>query len=298
MYRLQGLVPMVSFYFSKTPFFKWLWRKMSWRWLIKARIHSNYMYLDALDPGISTNLLVEGTREPGHVAQVKGNLKTGMCGIDIGANIGYYVLIEAKQIGEKGRIYAIEPEPENIELLKKNIIANGFENQVSVFQYLVGDRDEMSSLRLSAFSNRHSVSEANRYKIPGSEKAPVIPVPMIRLDSFMEQKNLRPEDVNFLRMDVEGYEVVIFQGMNKLLNAKTPLKIFIELHPKWYGEWGWTLEKFIDQLSAHGLKVKSLSFKREGGIQTVEDPTREQVLATENSPYTINGGSHAYLERI
>ena len=44
--------------------------------------------------------------------------------LDIGANIGYYVLIERNLIGKKGKIVAVEPVDENIELLKKNLELN------------------------------------------------------------------------------------------------------------------------------------------------------------------------------
>jgi len=255
------------------------------------------MYLNAYDPGISTTLITEGIREAEHVGQVRDNLKTGMTGIDLGANIGYYVLIEAKRISKSGKIYAIEPEPGNIELLKKNIRANDFEDTVVISQYIVGDRDEMSSLRISALSNRHSMSTANRYKVSGADKAPVINVAMIKLDSFMDKNNLQPKDINFLRVDIEGYEVIVFQGMHRLLSARTPLKIFIEFHPKWYSEWGWTFEKLIDYLESFGLHIKSIAYKSNKGSTAIDNPTREQVLSTEHSPYTTNGGSHAYLER-
>jgi FkbM family methyltransferase len=298
MYQLHGLFPVASFYLSRLYPLKWIFRHLSWRWLIKVKIQGSWMCLNAYDPGISTTLLTEGIREAEHVQQVKNNLKPSMSGIDLGANVGYYALIEAQRIGKTGKIFAIEPEPGNIDLLKKNIQANDFEDIVSVSQYIIGDQDKMSELRISALSNRHSMSTANRYKVQGTDKAITVKIPMIKLDTFMEKNNIQPKDIDFLRMDIEGYEVMVLQGMSRLLSATTPLKIFIELHPKWYGEWGWTFEKLLNYLGSFSLHIKSIAYKSEGGTVVINNPTREQVLATEHSPFTINGGSHAYLERL
>lgn len=248
------------------------------------------MYLNAYDPGISTMLLTEGTREPGHVVQVRGNITPGMTGIDLGANIGYYALMEAQLIGEEGKIYAIEPAPANIDLLKRNIKANGFEKRFVISQYLVGDRNEVGKLEISALSNRHSVSLDGR--------GDFIEVPMITLDSFMERNALAAKDIDFLRMDIEGYEVIAFQGMKQLMASGTPLKIFIEFHPGWYAKWGWTFEQFLDYLESFGFKLRSLAFKGAEGIVTLTDPTRRQVMETQISPRTVNGGCHGYLQRV
>lgn len=290
MYRIHGIVPVMSFYISKLYPVRWLFGVFSLRWLIRVNIHGSKMYLDAYDPGISTMLLTEGTRESGHVAQVKSNITAGMSGIDLGANIGYYALMEAHLVGSGGNIYAIEPAPENIDLLKRSIRANGFESRFLIFQYLIGDTDGFGKLQMSALSNRHSVS--------ADGEGESIEVPMITLDTFMERNHLEPKDVQFLRMDIEGYEVVAFQGMKKLMSSRTPLKIFIEFHPGWYGRWGWSFERFLDYLESFGFRVRSLAFKGEGEIVTIHDPTRAQIMETQISPRTINGGCHGFLERV
>ena len=289
MYRIHGILSVISFYIGRQYPFKWLFRQLSLRWLIRVKIHGSYMSLDAHDPGISTILLMQGTREPGHVEQVKNNIKPGMTGIDLGANIGYYALMEAQLVGATGKIYAIEPEPGNIDLLKKNIEGNGFQNRFSISQYLVGDRNEIGKLQISALSNRHSVSMDG--------KGEFLEVPMTTLDTFMERNGLTPENIDFLRMDIEGYEVIAFQGMSQLMSAKTPLKIFIEFHPGWYGRWGWTFERFLDYLESFDFRVRSLAIKGEDRIITMKDPSREQIMATQISPRTINGGCHGFLER-
>jgi hypothetical protein len=155
----------------------------------------------------------------------------------------------------------------------------------------------MSRLYLSALSNRHSLSTANRFGVSEEAGKHFLEVPMIKLDTFMEQNKIQPNDVQFLRMDIEGYEVVAFQGMQKIMNAKTPFKIFMEFHPKYYGEWGWTFERLLDYLASCGFLVRGLAYERHGNAVALKDPTREQVLETQFSTRNNSGGSQAFLER-
>jgi len=288
MYRVQGLVPTIRLYSVKIAPIRFFLKLFSRRLLMPVKIMNNTMYLDLEDPGISSRLLVEGIREIGHLNQIRGNIKPGMRGIDLGANIGYYALIEAELVGKTGRIHAIEPGPDNVELLKKNLKANNADDIFTVSQYLIGDHDGTEKFYLSACSNRHSMSNV--------DKVGSIEVPMLTLDSFMEKKGIKPEDIDFLRMDIEGYEVMAFQGMQKILNAKTPFKIFMEFHPRYYAQWGWSFEKLLDFLASHGFKVRGLSYERGTEIKAFTDPSREQILATQNTKGS--NGSQAYLERV
>ena len=82
------------------------------------------MYLDPKDRGISRTLLLFGERELDHKLILERIVKKNMKIFDIGANIGYYVLMESNLIGEKGKILAIEPVDKNIKLLRKNLKLN------------------------------------------------------------------------------------------------------------------------------------------------------------------------------
>ena len=62
--------------------------------------------------------------------EVKNAVFSGQTIIDVGASIGIYTIFFAKMVGEKGKVYAFEPEPNNFELLKKNIAINGFKNVI------------------------------------------------------------------------------------------------------------------------------------------------------------------------
>ncbi len=106
---------------------KKLWNHFRWQLhkhllrkkTILCKVQSNWMYLDLVNEGISRVLAIYGIREADHTQIMKRELKSGMAVLDIGSNIGYYPLLEASLVGTKGKVYAIEPDPRNIELLKK-----------------------------------------------------------------------------------------------------------------------------------------------------------------------------------
>lgn len=70
----------------------------------------------------------------------------------MGANIGYYAIMEAKMTGPTGTVIGVEPSPANVDLLRKNIALNGLDN-VTVLGGAVSDVQGARDLFVSAFSN-------------------------------------------------------------------------------------------------------------------------------------------------
>ena len=98
------------------------------------KVHNYEMVLDLYDQGLSRVLIFFGTRELDHKLILERELKEGMTMLDLGANIGYYALMESKLIGESGFIYALEPHPTNVDLLKTNIQLNKIDERIEVHQ--------------------------------------------------------------------------------------------------------------------------------------------------------------------
>ena len=155
-----------------------------------------------------------------------GVLKEGDVVLDIGANIGYYVLIESQLVGKSGKVYAVEPVRSNFELLERNVQLNNLKN-VSTFQFAFGDEDAKSgTIYVSdktnlCTMNRNAAVSGKIGKIVSEEEVPVATV-----DTFFKDKT----PPNFIRMDVEGSEYGIIKGMVKTLNRD--IKILMELHPE------------------------------------------------------------------
>jgi len=91
--------------------------------ILRSHLKSNFVevnghkiFLDSLD---SLRLSINGIYEEFETQMLKKIINKEETVVDIGANIGYYTLIFAKLVGDKGKVFAFEPEPNNFELLKK-----------------------------------------------------------------------------------------------------------------------------------------------------------------------------------
>ncbi len=211
-----------------------LWREESqWNRLrgknidghLEAIVDSGRILVHAWDPGVSRRLLLHGVHEPIASELVKGLLQDGMFVVDIGSNIGYYVLLEARLVGKRGRVVAIEPVPRNTNLLKKNIALNALKN-VRVIEGAIGEQNGPGIIYLSERSNWHSMFPSHQTQLGTME------VEVYRLDSLVERLML--PRIDLIRMDLEGYEVFIIKGMIHTLEKYRP-RLVIELHPPLVG---------------------------------------------------------------
>ncbi len=100
----------------------------------EINVHGYRMIVDLNDPGISRTLIHFGTREKDHIYILNKELSSGNVIIDLGANIGYYALMEANIVGSDGYVYALEPSPSNADMLRKNISLNNYNGIVEVYQ--------------------------------------------------------------------------------------------------------------------------------------------------------------------
>lgn len=136
-------------------------------------------------------------------------LRPGFVCVDVGANIGYILLLLQKGIRQSGTVVCIEPVDENIEELRACIAANGFTN-VEVLQAAAGD--SQGGVCLQPGLNGRVVDS-------GPQR-----VRQITLDSL---RTMKPD---FVKIDVEGYEGFVLRGAREMIAACTP-NLFVEMHP-------------------------------------------------------------------
>jgi len=199
---------------------------------IKRNVNGFEMLLDLSDPGISSDLALEGIREPIITKNYEEALNDLQAQtdetivVDIGANIGYTVLTGDKILKGDYTIFAIEPVPVNVELLEQNINLNSSENIV-VDSLAIGSEKGTKSLELSNHSNLHTFSDA---EIPKSGET--IQVDVLPLDEFLRQNDVSPGSVNCIRLDVEGFEYEVLQSAIEILSRESPFVLQMEFHNK------------------------------------------------------------------
>lgn len=187
------------------------------------KINGYEMKTLAYDEGISRELSVSKVHEPLCTQIILNEVNNGDVCLDIGANIGYYALLENKLVGEKGKVIAIEPSPRNYNLLKENLKLQ-FQNNTDTFNFATGIQDGIVDFIITKESNWCKVKEKNS-QVKKTDK--LISVTIKNTDNFLEKNNYTK--IDFIRMDVEGYEINILKGLVKTLEKFHP-KMMIEVH--------------------------------------------------------------------
>jgi FkbM family methyltransferase len=158
-------------------------------------------------------------------------LKPGAVVIECGAHHGAQSILLSRWVGPQGKVVAVEPMPENVSILNKNIEINRLSN-VIVVEKAVGRQDNQLSMAL----------KSNASVRPGGKHT--ISVGSITLDALAEKLKIMP---TLLKIDVEGYEYEILEGSRSIL-ATTPA-VFVEVHTLTLQRYGRKFEdlwKFID----------------------------------------------------
>ena len=136
-------------------------------------------------------------------------MKEGDVVLDVGANVGIFSIKAAKAVGDVGRVIAIEPEPKNINILKENL--KKFKN-VAIIPKALGSSSGKIDFSIGIHSGSHKVYTNSKKN--SSEK--IITVPIEKIDNLVRELNL--EVIDFLKMDVEGWELEVLKGAENSLD--------------------------------------------------------------------------------
>lgn len=144
-------------------------------------------------------------------------IRKGDVVLDIGANIGYFTLIYARLVGEKGHVYAFEPNKTNFALLKKNVEANGYKN-ITVHNVAISDVEKDGFLYLNDYNmGDHRIYDSHN----GRDKHPV---KITTIDKVLNGKK-----ADFAKIDTQGAEIGVLRGMKE--TVKTIHTMCIEFWP-------------------------------------------------------------------
>jgi FkbM family methyltransferase len=185
--------------------------------------------------------------EKTEMALAAAYLRPGMKVIDVGANVGVYSILAQQRVGQDGSVWAFEPSSESYGRLLRNISLNGC-HSVRPVQMALGDRPGRLALQSDA-----GFGDAYRYLCPskeangnGSEFVPVMP-----LDVFACRNGIARAD--YMKVDVEGCEYMVFAGSRDLLASSPGLVIMFESEPEWCERAGCRQQDTFELLRALGF---------------------------------------------
>lgn len=195
------------------------------------------MSLDAFE--VETTQLFETLLEPGMVV------------IDVGAHVGYYTLIAAKAVGPTGKVFAFEPDDSNYSLLIKNVEINGYSNVVAVKQ-AVSNYVGYSTLELSPWhSGIHHIDYS------GQQESSGVQVETTTVDTFLgSQESL---EISLVKIDVEGSEERVLDGMSQLFENSGKLNVILEYHPPLLERSGVDPREFLHRLTTSNFNVRCIN---------------------------------------
>jgi len=273
------------------------------------------IYIDLNDKGLSRELAINHVHEAQSTDFLKTILKKDMIALDVGSNIGYFALLEARYVGNKGKVFAIEPSPRNSELLETSLQWSLFTN-IKQYTNAIGSHNGIIDFIEAPQFNRSCVKELF------DGQANSIKVKMVSIDSFVKTHRIKKLDL--IRMDIEGYEWNALQGMKQTLKKLKPKWLFIEVHPltlkennlKFYkllkqegyivkkaffetdnmGIKGYWVKKLLQKMIANPLKAVSLFSNEVGGLKS--DGVFDSFKALQESPQFSSKSAHCFFKRV
>lgn len=229
------------------------------------------LYINKWDPVVSQELLVSGKWEEYEAEIFKKNIKKNDVVLDIGAHIGTYTLIAAKIVGNKGRVYAFEPDSINFTLLKKNVEENGYKNVVLINK-AVSDKDSEQEL----FISKENAGDHRIYN-PGDQRSS-IKIKTVTLDSFFKNKS---KTINLIKMDIQGSEFSALTGAKKMIKENKNIKILSEFWPKGLELSGSSAKEYAELLVKNNFKIYEINENNEKttlvGLKTLLTPIKSKI---------------------
>jgi FkbM family methyltransferase len=157
--------------------------------------------------------------EPESLLHVRNIIRPGMKVIDIGAHLGYYTRLLSRLAGPAGKVYAFEASPENFEILMTNLKSWHTKN-VTAYNNAASDENRTVDLHVSPGHSNHSLVAG----YTPSEQT--VPVQAVCLDDLLAN-----EKMDFVKIDVEGHELRVLNGMRKLIAASPKFMMLVEYNP-------------------------------------------------------------------
>jgi FkbM family methyltransferase len=147
--------------------------------------------------------------------------KEGDTVIDIGAHIGLYTIRSSKQAGKTGKVVAIEADPDNFHVLKRNIALNNLTNVLPLNYAVFSTKTRIKLYEQSASAKYNSLMLAR------ARTENYVEVNADTLDSILEQNGV--DQVNWIKIDVEGAEFEVLKGSTETLSSNN-MSLLVEIH--------------------------------------------------------------------
>lgn|SRR5574343_164833 len=198
---------------------------------------------------------------------MKRIIKNGDTVFDIGANIGLHSVLFNRLVGENGKVISFEPVPETYSLMLETLAIN---RSLSVITNQIALSDKIGSTKMNIFDKKHSVWNSLGNPVFGDIK-PIssIIIKTDTLDNFCSSNKI--PQIDFAKIDVEGFEKFLFNGANELLKNGLIKTLSFEVSKIPLDGSGTSADELFNILKKHEYKVYCFNNRKnkfEGPIES------------------------------
>jgi FkbM family methyltransferase len=227
-----------------------------------------------------------GCYEPETVKALVGMLAIGQTALDVGANGGYHTLLMSKIVGNTGRVYAFEPVPTTRKWLRETVERNSCDNVV-ISEFAVGPRPGREEIRYDGELDGFATLAGTGHGYYDNRRHQALEVDVVSLDTWMQSARLNRVDL--VKIDVEGAELGVLEGMTEIFESSRPV-VICEF-------WGLAnIARGTSILERHGYLVSTLD-NWEGKVDSRSVEIRN-VLAVPVDRASVGVNSHTGLSRV
>ena len=227
------------------------------------------MLVDTRDAAIAPWLVLDGMWEPHVTSWLQSTLNRGHIFVDVGANVGYFTLLGASLVGPGGRVVSVEAHPQLASILQRNVVINGHYGFVTTHNCAAwSEKTELEFHVRTNFAGNSSVGtidEAGLRRLGDSEE--LVRVQAETLDDLLSDL----PRVDVMKVDVEGAELHVFQGLAHTIARNPNLVIMFEWARAQIESVGDTPSQLVEVIEGYGFKFRLL--------ETGEPIEAEQLLA-------------------
>ncbi|KKQ89823.1 MAG: hypothetical protein UT12_C0007G0020 [Candidatus Curtissbacteria bacterium GW2011_GWC2_38_9] len=186
---------------------------------------------------------VKNKYEPFSSEIIKNYLKPNSTFVDLGAHFGYYSLL-AYHSQKNTKIIAIEPVKKNFEVLKKNIKLNNVKN-AKLYNFAASNKKEVKDFNLTEASD-----SAGFYEHPLTKTKKII-----KIKSYPPDQILKKKKIDFIKIDIEGHEMAVLEGLKTTLKNNKNLSMLVEFNPKMQKNAGFQPDDLLKKLESLGFEI-------------------------------------------
>jgi len=200
-------------------------------------------------------------------------VKQGFNVLDIGANIGFYTEVLSKLAGPKGCVHAFEPEATNFKYLLHN--CEQFKN-VKLINKAVSNKTGPIKIYLSKMLN------VDHRTYPVDDAAEVMEIDATSIDDYLKMNNI--SQIDFIKMDIQGFEMAALKGMEKTLKNNPEVKIITELWPYGLKKAGSSVFEIVDFANSEKFNIYLVTPNQ---LQLLTKEMVKELKEEEKSYYNI-----------